>query len=145
MKKLKIKFINCFLLLIFSLPSFAFDWNGFLPNTYHLIGKEVDSNTSYFGEATITLVDNKLQLIKNINGKQTLAEITITKAYFVGAEMVIIGFLDKPQLEQSCLAQFDLDNDARLTCYIYTTDRHTTNPGYEAYFPTNKPGYKEVK
>jgi hypothetical protein len=41
---------------------------------------------------------------------------------------------DQVSIEQTCLISSDLDNYARITCYSYSPDAKTDDPGLEAYF-----------
>lgn len=108
----------------------------FISGRYHLIGKALNSQETYYGKATLTThKKNKLVIQKIIAGKTIVGSDAIEKTSLSNAFVLRIRFSEKNKpFEETCMISSDLDNQARITCYLYQPDVSTKNPGFEAYF-----------
>jgi len=125
------------ILFIASCPTLA-DMN-FLEEAqigqYILIGKAVDSNRTYLGKVEIFAKDEKLGVIRKIDGKTITGSAAIEPALNGDAEVLRIRFTESEKnYEETCLFRGDLDNNSRISCYLYQPSVRTSNPGLEALF-----------
>lgn len=128
--------------LLFLLPS-AWVWAAeprddflgqFLVGEYQIVGKLLDAKTTYLGHATIQVSGSELMIERKIEGKTIVAQGRIEKTHDQVSVLRTHFLQDQAQIEQTCLISSDLDNYARITCYSYSPNAKTTDPGLEAYF-----------
>jgi hypothetical protein len=110
---------------------------GFVVGDYVLVGQYPDSSVAYSGVARIEKIKDKLILTRQI-GSQTIKADGVVEVPKPPGEGEIIRFRwrDKDPVVMTCLVNSDLDNYARLTCYVAVEGRNHTRPGIEALFPT---------
>lgn len=102
---------------------------------YLLIGKALNSDKTYYGKVDIQDNEGKLVVIREINGKYTQGTAAIESALGGDAKVLRIKFIEnKINYEQTCRVGSDLDNYARITCYLYQPNVETMQPGLEAMF-----------
>jgi len=76
-----------------------------------------------------------LKVRRSINGQVIYGTAAIETALNGDARVIRIRFRENQIFyEQTCLSQSDLDNYARISCYLYRLDKSTTEPGLEALF-----------
>ena len=108
---------------------------GYIQGTYLMIGKHLDSTDTYFGEALITQSESGLSVTKTISGNVIRGTASIAHATSEHTPDLKIRFNeDGKDYEEACLVASDLDNYARITCYLYIPGTKTMNPGMEAFF-----------
>ncbi len=106
----------------------------FLVGEYTVIGKEVESNDSYFGTMKIDFKDKKFEITRKISGTSIKAHGKI-KTGSEQTEVFVITFTENKVLyEITYLIDTDFDNYGRLTGYRYYKNKETENPGLEALF-----------
>jgi len=130
-----------FLLLAIAIsPSFLFakeeDFiSSFVVGKYLLIGKAVDSDTTYTGKVEIYKKDSLLKVNRTIKGQTIVGSAAIESALNGETKALRIRFNDNGiKYEETCLWSSDLDNYARISCYLYQPGERTINPGLEALF-----------
>lgn len=102
---------------------------------YLLVGKALDSEETYHGKVQIKDIGGILRVERKINGKVIEGTAAIGPALNGEAKVLRIRFSDgKNNFEQTCLVRSDLDNYARISCYLYQPEIHTNNPGLEVLF-----------
>jgi len=107
----------------------------FLVGEYTVIGKEVESNDSYFGTMKIDFKDKKFEITRKISGTSIKAHGKIKKTGSEQTEVFVITFTENKVLfEITYLIDTDFDNYGRLTGYRYYKDKETEKPGLEALF-----------
>ena len=107
----------------------------FIQGNYHLIGKAMDSDQTFYGKVNIKTSDNVISIKRNINGTETHATGTIEQITTDNINALRIRFIqNNTKYEETCLIDSDLDNYARLTCHLYRPGIQTHNPGLEALF-----------
>ena len=87
------------------------------------------------GEVTIRKKAGGLEVIRRVEGN--LIKGTASVAYVTTDKIPVlrIRFVEEEkQIEETCLIKGDLDNYARLTCYLYFPEVKTEDPGMEAMF-----------
>lgn len=108
---------------------------GFVSGKYHLIGKRINTEDTYLGDVEINASGTEIEIKKNIQSKVIIGTGTIES---VTADNIIVlrfRFIENSvDIEEICLIDSDLDNYARLTCYLYQKDVRTNSPGMEAMF-----------
>ncbi len=103
---------------------------------YTLIGKAPDSEQTYLGNVEIAYKGSQLQVSKVINGHTVTGQAAIESAG--ETEVLRIRFTDNgKKYEETCLVGADLDNYARISCYLYQPQVETSSPGLEALFRDN--------
>ena len=129
-----------FLLTISLVASFSFaeedDFiSNFIVGKYILLGKAVDSDATYIGKVEIYFQGDNLKVTRVINGQAVAATAAIESALHGDAQVLRIRFSENDtKYEETCLWQSDLDNYARISCYLYQPGVRTSNPGLEALF-----------
>lgn len=107
----------------------------YLQGTYLLIGKHLDSSETYFGEVSIALSESGLSITRMISGKIVHGTASIAQTTSDHIPPLKMRFSeDGNDYEESCVVANDLDNYARITCYLYIPGTKTKNPGMEALF-----------
>lgn len=111
----------------------------FIIGTYRLIGKNIEASTTYLGSATIARSATGLTIRRTIEARTVVGTVVVTRATPDAIPVVRIRYADRGrEMEQTCLINSDLDNDARLTCQVYVPGKATDDPGLEAYFPAKE-------
>jgi hypothetical protein len=109
--------------------------HNFLAGSYLIIGKHYKSKQAYHGKATLSLNGNELKLTKHINEQIISGNGKVERAIFADVDVLRMKFNEhENELEATCLFKGDLDNYARITCYIYPPDMNIDEPGLEAWF-----------
>jgi len=107
----------------------------FIAGNYLLVGKLPDSNNTYHGKLQIVSTDSGIEVHRIISGKTISGSGAIEKATADGVGVFRMRFReDGTEFEETCMIQSDLDNYARITCYLYQPGVRTGNPGLEALF-----------
>ena len=107
----------------------------YIQGTYLLIGKHLDSTDTYYGEALIAKSESGLSVTRTISGRVTHGTATIAHATGDHTPVLRMHFSeDGNTYEETCIVAGDLDNYARITCYLYIPGTKTLNPGLEAFF-----------
>lgn len=110
-----------------------------LPGKYLLVGKAVDSNETYTGTVEISEDDQTLNVRREIDGTITVGTATVESALQSEAKVLRIRFTqDSTEYEKTCLWHSDLDNYARISCYLYRPGEKTSEPGLEVMFHDHK-------
>lgn len=107
---------------------------GFIIGTYRVVGVHPDTDYAYQGKAVITEKNNEIHISVSFGKLLLVKKGKIIKSRVEGNRILSLEFeYDKTrQYKQSCLISSDLDNYARLTCYIFNSE--TKKPGLEAFF-----------
>lgn len=110
----------------------------YIVGSYRLIGKAPESNNTYYGTIEFRKISNKLHVIRTINNTMTHGNAEAEQVLHGETEILRIKFSEGGiDYEETCLIDSDLDNYARLTCYLYRRGEKTKEPGLEAYFITH--------
>ena len=107
----------------------------FVLGQYRLIGKGPDSDRTYSGQVEIFSESGKLRFRRVIADSTVNGEAAVVDA--AGGETNVLRMQfnkDGVAYEDTCLIQSDLDNYARISCYLYRRDGATREPGLEALF-----------
>ena len=109
--------------------------HGFVVGQYVLIGQGVNTESTYSGEVSIFIEDNQLKVKRAINGNVILGTAAFESTLNGDTKVLRIRFFENNRsYEETCMWSSDLDNYARITCYLYIPGEKITNPGYEALF-----------
>ena len=109
--------------------------NDFLVGEYSVIGKMVESNTTYYGKMKVDFKNKKFEIIRKIGNTSITANGRINKTGPDQIEVFVITFTENKTLyEITYLIDTDFDNYGRLTGYRYYKNKETENPGMEALF-----------
>ncbi|MES9846192.1 MAG: hypothetical protein ABW162_06275 [Candidatus Sedimenticola sp. PURPLELP] len=112
----------------------------FVVGNYLLIGKSVDSTETYHGTIEIHADGKQLGVKRVINGETVLGSGAIEQALGGDTDVLRIRFTQYGKVfEETCLVSGDLDNYARISCYLYQPGVKTMNPGLEAFFHDKNP------
>ncbi|MBL1377394.1 hypothetical protein [Zobellella iuensis] len=104
-----------------------------IPGKYILVGKALDSETTYVGKVIIEDDENGFKVTRMVADKLVIGNGTIESA--TDAKVLRIRFVeDGLSYEQTCMVGSDLDNYARISCYLYQPDIQTMDPGLEVLF-----------
>ncbi len=135
------------LLCLFSLPTIANNnsditegLSHFILGQYQLIGKKIDSQDTYVGQLIISAKDTnsenvELIITRIIDGKTTHGSAAIETTMHSESTVLRMRFTnDDINYENTCLIRGDLDNYARISCYLYQPNVRTDDPGLEALF-----------
>ena len=107
----------------------------FLAGRYTLIGKRPDSGVPYTGKVEIYLDNGVLKVFRMIGGRTVTGDAAIEKVLDGDADVLRIRFKEGDTgYEETCLWHGDLDNYARISCYLYKPGEKVMNPGLEALF-----------
>ncbi len=107
----------------------------FVAGRYQLIGQGPDSDRTYSGQVEIFSESGKLRFRRIVAGNTVNGEAAVEAA--AGGEASVLRMRFKKNgvaYESTCLVQGDLDNYARISCYLYRQDGATQKPGMEALF-----------
>lgn len=108
---------------------------GFLVGDYHLLGKALNSDATYFGKLSISKSKDGLRIARLINGRKIIGRATVEKANAGEVNVLRVRFNDGDlQFEETCMVAADLDNYARVTCHLYQPGVGSDQPGMEAWF-----------
>lgn len=134
MRHLVISFLS-----ILCLPAFLFAEEAivaqyrYLMGSYVCVGRWPDSNKTFSGRVEIGEANEGVKIIRMIDGQRiegvgkygsiTPDEIRVLKIIFTQ---------EGKAYEETCLVSGDLDNYARITCYLYA--EKTKKVGLEALF-----------
>ncbi|NOY64691.1 MAG: hypothetical protein GXO97_04745 [Nitrospirae bacterium] len=107
----------------------------FLLGDYVLIGKALDSDSTYYGKVHIYAQDGSIKVKRIIKGGEITGTASIETALGGDAKVLRIRFIENNiKYEETCLWLSDLDSYARITCFLYRPGVKTDNPGLEALF-----------
>ena len=102
---------------------------------YILVGKGLDTDKTYLGKMEIRSIKDHLIVEREINKKSVKGSAAIESAAGGDAQVLRIRFTeDGNSYEQTCLINSDLDNYARISCYLYKLGIKTMQPGLEVLF-----------
>jgi hypothetical protein len=131
------------LLVLITLPttsalaqqSAADAMSAFVQGRYHLIGKAMDSDRTYHGTVVLAYDGDGLTVRRDIGGKTVLGVAAVEVSGEDATPVLRIRFTDSDEpYEETCMVSGDLDNYARITCYLYRPGLSTDAPGLEAMF-----------
>jgi hypothetical protein len=141
---MEFKCMNKFLILLVTLLPFVSVANededenfmsSFIVGDYVLVGQGIDSDKAYSGKVSIYFEGEELEVERIINGKTTMGRANIETALNGDAWVLRIRFIEKEvKYEETCLVGSDLDNYARITCYLYIPGSDIAKPGLESLF-----------
>lgn len=107
----------------------------FIIGEYLLIGKKIDSDQTYFGRLKIYTTAEGLKITRTINKKTIIGDAAIETALAGEANVLRMRYIENnASYESTCLIQSDLDNYARISCYLYQPHITTDHPGLETLF-----------
>lgn len=111
-------------------------FHSYLAGNYLLIGKAPDSEKTFHGEVTIKENGSgELEVTRSVGGTRTRGGAWVGRTVLSEALVLRMNFSDADiAYEATCLWRSDLDNYARISCYIYRQDGTTVQPGLEALF-----------
>ena len=107
-----------------------------LAGYYTVIGKELDSDKTYYGKVVFSYEEGRLIVTRDIQGKILKGEGRIEHALGSDeANLLRVRFVQAGQeYEITYLWRSDLDNYARLSGYLYQSGKQTDSPGMEVLF-----------
>lgn len=106
----------------------------YLVGSYECIGRWPDSSNTYSGRVEISESGNGVKIIRTINGQKITATAKYETVTPDKIEVLRVRFTQKGKdYEETCMVRGDLDNYARITCYMYT--KGTKKVGLETLFP----------
>lgn len=107
----------------------------FIVGHYLLVGQGIETESTYSGTVSIYLENKQLKVKRTIDGNVTNG-VAIFKVTLNGDSKVLrINFSENNvNYEETCLWISDLDNYARISCYLYTPGVKTRKPGMEVLF-----------
>lgn len=107
----------------------------FIQGQYLLVGKALESDETYHGKVTIESDGDGLKVNRIIDGVDIRGEAAIEEAVGGEARVLRIRFQqDGNDYEETCLVDSDLDNYARISCYLYKPGVQSRQPGLEVLF-----------
>lgn len=110
-------------------------FSDFLVGKYIVVGKAIGSNTTYTGNVEIYLENGRLIVKRTINGQETIGTAELEPVLNGDKKVLKFRYMKaNKEYEQTCLWQSDLDNYARISCYLYNPKVHTKDPGLEVLF-----------
>lgn len=126
-------------LLLTTLPLICIAEDDFLhmmvQGKYLLVGKGLDSNNTYHGKVEIKEINDKLFVSRIINGNTINGTAAIESVLNGDAKVLRIRFSEgETKFEQTCMVGSDLDNYARISCYLYQPKVRTMQLGLEVLF-----------
>ncbi len=102
---------------------------------YFLLGKAIGNKDTYYGEVSIKRVGSELQITRNISGQIVKGSAAIEHATADEIPVLRMRFKEGgKEYESTCMVGSDLDNYARITCFLYVPGVTTMEPGMEALF-----------
>jgi hypothetical protein len=109
---------------------------GYLAGHYIVIGKELNSDKTYYGKVVFSYEKGRLRVTRDIQGKILKGEGRIEHTLGSDETNVLrVRFARAGQeYEITYLWRSDLDNYARLSGYLYQSGKQTNSPGLEALF-----------
>ncbi len=108
---------------------------GFIAGKYHLLGKYLNSEKTYFGKIDLIATEKGIEVQRFIEGNKISGTAAIEKATVDKIDVLRMRFTENNiKYEETCMIDGDLDNYARITCYLYQPGVKTTNPGLEVLF-----------
>ncbi|MBV1909969.1 MAG: hypothetical protein KUG78_11750 [Kangiellaceae bacterium] len=132
------KTIIAALLLISSFNASSeeeFGLTQFVVGEYTLVGKANNSDNTYTGKLKISSDNGKLAITRQIGSTTIKGSGAIESAIHDEAKVLRMRFQQhETAFEQTCLVQADLNNYARISCYLYEPNKKTNNPGMEVFF-----------
>jgi len=131
-----IKFIVTMLIFVAFVSNADDDFSSsFVSGNYRLIGQGIDTDVSYSGTISIYLENNQLKIKRKINGNVINGVASFKSTLSGDSKVLRIEFSENEiDYEETCLWSSDLDNYARITCYLYTPGSKIKKPGIEAFF-----------
>lgn len=116
--------------------AFAYD---FLSGRYELIGRAPGPGRLYAGTVDLRPAGDGLRVTRRIGGVEVQGTGRLEAAR-EGAPVLRIRFRERGRAyEETCLWRSDLDNYARITCYLYEPGAIRQAPGIEAFFVDHRP------
>ena len=107
----------------------------FVVGSYVLIGRSIESDDTYSGRIEIYRAADGLKIRRTLHGVVTAGDAAIETVLGGEAQVLRLRFTDNAErFEETCLVQGDLDNAARISCYLYKPGQRTAKPGLEALF-----------
>jgi hypothetical protein len=132
------KYIALFLLVMISnsvraQPEFVSE---FIVGKYLLVGEALNSDSTYTGRIEIYIESDELKIKRIVNNQEVIGSGKFDSNLDAdNATVLRISFTQNNIIyEQTCLWQSDLDNYARISCYLYEKDIPTNDPGLEVFF-----------
>lgn len=131
------KYTSLILLLILS--AFTHAEEDFLEmmvqGRYLIVGKSIDSEKTYIGKVSILKEKGTLQVIRTIDGRRVKGSASIEPAIGGDTKVLRIRFKEEEKkYEETCMVSSDLDNNSRISCYLYQPNITTNDPGFEVFY-----------
>jgi hypothetical protein len=131
------KYIYIALALFTSSSAFAKEdfFGDFFAGKYLLVGKGPDTEQTYTGKVDIYRDNGILKVKRVIGGRSVVGNVAFEPASDGDTKVLRFRYEQAYiEYEQTCLWQSDLDNYARISCYLYQPGVRTSNPGLEVLF-----------
>lgn len=111
-------------------------WYEYLAGDYLAIGKELNSDKTYYGKVLFSHEKDRLTVIRDIEGETVKGEGRIEHALGPDeANVLRVRFVRAGQeYEITYIWRSDLDNYPRLSGHLYQPGKQTDSPGLEALF-----------
>jgi len=107
----------------------------FVVGHYQLVGRTPDGGGAYHGRVEISRTTGGLQVRRHVHGTEQTGTAAVEQATADRVPVLRIRFRGTAgDYEETCMVGSDLDNRARITCYLYRPGSHTRQPGLEALF-----------
>lgn len=107
----------------------------FVLGKYHLLGKSIDSEETYYGKVELKMTAQGIRVYRIISGTKIVGTAVIEKSLSDKINVLRIRFEENDnKFEETCVIAADLNNYARITCYLYKPGIKIVNPGLEAWF-----------
>jgi len=108
---------------------------GFVVGHYQLVGRAPDGGGAYHGRVEIFRTKGGLGVRRHLHGTTRTGTAAVEQATADRVPVLRIRFATKGgNYEETCMVGSDLDNRARITCYLYRPGVRTAQPGIEALF-----------
>ncbi len=105
----------------------------YLVGNYECIGRWPDSSQTYSGRLEISKAPQGITITRTIAGQRIEASGKFATATPDAIRVLRVTFSQGGEsYEQTCLVSGDLDNYARITCYLYSSK--TKRVGLESWF-----------
>ena len=107
----------------------------FILGKYLLVGKSANSTNTYFGHVEIYSEEEELRVRRKIGSQTVQGRAKIENANQGETKVLRVTFdSDGHPYKSTCLIHGDLDNYARISCYLYLSEGETKQPGLEMLF-----------
>jgi len=107
----------------------------FVVGHYDLVGRSPNGGAAYHGRVEISRTADGLHVRRQVAGTERSGTAAVETATADRIKVLRIRFAGADgNYEETCMVGSDLDNRARITCYLYRPGVRTAQPGIEALF-----------